>query len=204
MAGMEYSESLDKFSCDEINKLLKNKHGKKWFELEQEVLIGSCKDLGVSNKINAIKTYLMNNSFFFDEDVFEKMVLAVNSKYIMEDEDQEFDLEEAILAIDELKKVDNRKVEFCDEIKAKIAIEAFSEGYVLLRDSLSFAQDFLDKLNKNTNESLKKKIRKKIAEFENEPDFSILSSKTDKVSIQVNKIIYSKMVSKIKSKYEIE
>lgn len=145
-------------SCHEINVFLKKEFGDQWPLLEQDTIYQSLYDkYGYSingeydftfSKINAIKTIFLSDCFFEDHLCFEKIICAICELRVHPDEDQELEIAEINYGLNDIKTIMSfDEKSFCPETKAYIAGLASLEGLVLLPDSLSFCQDFLDKLH---------------------------------------------------------
>jgi hypothetical protein len=171
--GLIGSEPGDRLVCFDLNKFLSDRCGYTWIAMEQEEICDRLADAGISfneedydsaiNKINAIKTFLLSDSFFVDPNVFEKIVLAINDKYVDPDLDQDVDIADIVFAFRELKSIVDFEAVFSSEVRAETAIAAANDGLVVLPEELSFAQDKLDKINSRTIKDLQQ-IKSRVAE----------------------------------------
>ena len=193
--GLEVGEKVPvSFLKRELETLL----GEKWFEFEQDEIFLSLEEDGVfrnksfdydlmSNKINALKTYLMVDSFYFDIDIFQKIVLAINEEVVIANLFQDVDLSDIMYCFSELGKnfgLDSES--FNIDIKAYVASIAKEDGFFVLPKIINFCQPQLDKLSGDNNiDSLKRMVYDKI-----ESDISSLDqdSVTDQQVLKLKRL----------------
>jgi len=144
----------------EIDECLSHFCGDLWENLEVEEIIKRLTEGGIRfdsrendpfiNKLNSFLTLIFSTSFFEDIDIFQKVILAINEKFVDMETFQEIDLTDIIYGLKEMREVidmSNQNQLFSVDIKAYVAAVAKKDGLILLPKELEFAQKFLDKLN---------------------------------------------------------
>lgn len=146
-------------SSKEITDFLVSEFGKDWVFMENDTMFQEWEGRFIPedgydyirNKINALKTLYLSNSFYEDHLVFEKIISAICEIEISWEDDQEPDVSEINFAFKDIEEIMSLDKEFfCSEIRGYVAGIAQLEGMILLPERLSFAQNYLDRLNKET------------------------------------------------------
>ena len=137
--------------ANEMNKA----YGAEWLKWEPETLWETIrKDWSTypneesKNKLMAVKVLLANESFWIRWEVFEKVCVAFNDRVPTFQVMDDLSMGELTLGVALANKIKHR--EFGIEVKAYVASEATEEGYVMLPEALSFAQEQLDSLMAGT------------------------------------------------------
>lgn len=130
-------------------------YGREWLDWEPETLWETIrKDWKTypneesKNKLMAIKVVMANEYFWNEWEVFEKVCTALNSRVPVFQTMDDLSIGELALAVHLVSKLKRRP--FGIEVKAYVASEAQEEGYVMLPEVLSFAQEQLDSLMQGT------------------------------------------------------
>lgn len=144
--------------------------GREWVTWEPETLwaelkrrAGKLPDEITRNKIQAARTLLTSESFWKDHWVFEKVVLAFNSRVPVFNEYQR--PSPAMIAKGILEAGKIRDLPFSDEIRTYVALVAFLDGLILLPEPLEFAQDALNGMTSYaTPEDLRAEVKRRMSE----------------------------------------
>lgn len=168
------------FSFKAVDDILRSSSGSGWYNLEQEEVYLELEESEKMpeddrkrhlflNKVNALKTMYLSDGFFYDLDIFQKIVLAAANIDIEQDVFQDIDLVDVSRAVSALKNVKGVEwQDFGDSIVTYVAALASRDGMILLTPLLEFAQDFLDKLNCQCDlkkEVIKSRSNKKIEDL---------------------------------------
>lgn len=115
----------------------------------------------IRNKVQAIKTFVQNDLFFLDPLVFEKICLAVSEKYVDFTVVQDLDSVDICFSLRDLFSLYPFSNDLFDEsVSAYIASQLKEEGFFVTPETVSFSQNFLDRLNYGMEdlEKLKKEV----------------------------------------------
>ena len=137
--------------ANEMNKA----YGASWLKWEPETLWETIrKDWSTypneesKNKLMAVKVLMANESFWIRWEVFEKVCVAFNDRVPVFQIMDDLSMGELALGVTIANRLKQR--EFGIEVKAYVASEATEEGYVMMPEALSFAQEQLDSLMAGT------------------------------------------------------
>lgn len=159
-------------------------YGKEWLSWEPETLWETIrKDWQTypnpegKNKLMAIKALMANDYFWQEWEVFEKVCSAFNDRIPHFGRMEDLSVAELALGVQLASQLKRRS--FDNEVKAYVASRAHEDGYVMLPEVLSFAQDYLDTLMQGTSGP---EVRDRLSEID--PLKLEVSSDTDPVHVQ--------------------
>lgn len=134
---------------------MSKKYGREWLKWEPETLWETIRKDWLTypndeakNKLMAVKVLLANDSFWSEWEVFEKICVAFNDRVPTFSTMEDLSIAELALGVALANKIKKRT--FGNEVRAYVASEAQEDGYVLLPEVLSFAQETLDNLIQGT------------------------------------------------------
>jgi len=159
-----------------LSKKLTTKYGRDWIDWEPETLWETIRDdyscrvnEENKNKIMAVRVLIGSSLFWTEWEVFEKVVAAFNDRVPIFRMKEDVSLGEIAYTVSVANKIRDR--DYGGEIEAFVAAEAFEEGYVKLPEVLSFAQEDLDELSKDTeSEKLKSKLGNPLSIVVSDPE----------------------------------
>jgi hypothetical protein len=180
------------------------KYGATWLKWEPETLWETIRKDWLTypneeskNKLMAIKVVMANEYFWQEWEVFEKICVAFNSRVPIFQTMDDLSIGELALAVHLVSKLKKRP--FGIEVKAYVASEAQEEGYVMLPEVLSFAQEQLDSLMQGTaGPEIKAELSKRGALALNVKD------EDDPVHIQAGHLQAVAVYLKLKDTHEVQ
>lgn len=137
-------------------------------------------------KIHAYIALKIMPSFYWDALVFEKTALAFSNEVPTPDHLEETTPEQLACAVIEANKISTSAHEFDTEPKRYAAVILHRSGFVLAPDQLDFAQDYLDRLNKN--KELKMKVSSAWKSFKSSIETKIPDLKENEIDVQLYRL----------------
>jgi len=171
-------------------RILSGKYSKSWLEWDPETLWTEIRDdfgSGVSDevrdKINALRVFLTTHNFWDDFDVFEKIVIAFNDRYVDVEHIQVCLPEELGYGLTVANSIVMHS--FNGEIKAYIQACCHQAGLLVCHRSFAFAQPYYE------DEEIRKLAQevRKVWDIERFTQLTIPESQQhDPVMVQVGKL----------------
>lgn len=167
-----------------------------WLEWEPETIEDELRLLGQSNedlldKVLAIQTLLVNDDFFTEAIVLEKVVLALCGTHVISTTVQDptpAELNYGVTTAKSVRKLAKRSLtEFDDDVLKYIAGVLWYNGFVLCPAALADAQPYLDRVN--PQEDLKTKVRNKWSSLKPESLKSLELSEDSAVDVQISRLL---------------
>lgn len=137
-------------------------------------------------KIHAYIALKIMPAFYWDALVFEKTAIAFSNEIPTPDHVEEATPEQLACAVIEAGKIVTTVHEFDTEPKRYTAVVLHRNGFVLAPEVLSFSQNYLDILNKNS--PLKSKVSESWKTFKISLDSKVQDLKENEVDVQLYRL----------------